>query len=99
MVEFFIQIEELQNIAQTSIYSLIDELDDRLKIREFFKAMPDSIDRVANIEEFYGLFRDRVKKNSDITIDEFLNELALESEQDFIDSSLISIMSVHASKG
>ena len=97
--DFFNQIDELQAISQNSIHLLIDELDERLKIREFFTKTPDSVDRVANIEEFYGLFRDRIKENLEISIDEFLNELALESDQDYIDDSSISIMSVHASKG
>jgi len=45
------------------------------------------------------LFRDQLKQNPGMSIDEFLNDLALQSEQDGIDSENISIMSIHASKG
>ena len=61
--------------------------------------LPDSLDRVANIDEFYALYRDSIKQNPDLSIDEFLNDLALSSEQDAIDSENISIMSIHAAKG
>ena len=61
--------------------------------------MPDSLDRVTNIDEFYGLFRDFVMQNPESKLDDFLNDIALQSDQDQIDENSISIMSIHASKG
>jgi len=57
------------------------------------------MERVLNLDEFYGLFRDAIKKNPQISLDEFLNEISLQSDQDQINGEQISIMSVHASKG
>jgi DNA helicase-2/ATP-dependent DNA helicase PcrA len=44
-------------------------------------------------------FRDFVKKSPDVTLDEFLNELTLQSEQDQVVGESIYMMSIHASKG
>jgi len=52
-----------------------------------------------NIDEFYGYFRDAVIKNPDITLDEFLNDISLQSDQDQIEEDAITIMSIHAAKG
>ena len=61
--------------------------------------MQDEEDRVLNMDEFYGLFRDFVKKNPEHSLDEFLNELTLQSDQDQVEGESIYMMSIHASKG
>jgi DNA helicase-2/ATP-dependent DNA helicase PcrA len=61
--------------------------------------MQDEQDRVLNMDEFYGLFRDFVKSTPDASLDEFLNELTLQSEQDQVEGESIYMMSIHASKG
>jgi DNA helicase-2/ATP-dependent DNA helicase PcrA len=38
-------------------------------------------------------------KNPDITLDEFLNDISLQSDQDQIEDDAITIMSIHAAKG
>lgn len=96
---FIEELEKLIAMSESSAKDVIDSLESSFGIREYYAKMPDSIDRVSNIDEFYGLFRDQVKQNPDNSIDDFLNELALQSDQDQIDSDHISIMSVHASKG
>ncbi len=40
-----------------------------------------------------------IKQNPQMGVDEFLNELTLQSEQDNLNSENISMMSIHASKG
>ena len=57
------------------------------------------MDKVANIDEFYGMFRDFMITNHDANIDDFLNEISLQSDQDQIDNQSISVMNIHASKG
>ncbi|MEO1958515.1 MAG: ATP-dependent helicase, partial [Nautiliaceae bacterium] len=52
-------------------------------------------DKKRNIEEFYGLLRDK----KELSLKEFLNELSLENDQDYIADSLINVMTIHASKG
>jgi len=51
------------------------------------------------MDEFYGLFRDFVKKSPELGLDEFLNELTLQSDQDQVEGESIYMMSIHASKG
>jgi DNA helicase-2/ATP-dependent DNA helicase PcrA len=97
--EFITNLQTMQELSQNSTYDLIDEMENVFKIREYYKELPDGADRVLNIDEFYGLFRDYIVQNPDTTIDMFLNEIALQSDQDQIDGDSINIMSVHASKG
>ncbi|MDR1614198.1 MAG: UvrD-helicase domain-containing protein [Campylobacteraceae bacterium] len=99
LIEFLEGIENLTAIANNSTYDFIDELERSFGIRQYYKELPDSIERILNIDEFFGLFRDYMKQNPNVAIDLFLNEIALQSEQDQIDGESINIMSVHASKG
>ena len=97
--EFAKNIENLQNSIKESTYEFIDKLEDTFGIRKYYQTLPDSLDRITNIDEFYGLFRDFVLQHPDSLLDEFLNDIALQSDQDQIDERSISIMSIHASKG
>ena len=97
--EFCQNIKDLQNSIKESTYEFIDNLEDIFGIRKYYKTLPDSLDRVTNIDEFYGLFRDFFMQNPDSLLDDFLNDIALQSDQDQIDERSISIMSIHASKG
>ncbi len=97
--EFVKNVEDLQNSTKESIYDFIDNLEDTFGIKKYYQAMPDSLDRVTNIDEFYGLFRDFALQHPDLFLDDFLNDIALQSDQDQIDERSISIMSIHASKG
>ncbi len=97
--KFIKQLDELQDASLRSLYSLVDKLDDLFGIRASFEAMPDGADRVQNIDEFYGLFRDFVKQRPEATLDDFLNEALLSSAQDEVEGQSIYIMSIHASKG
>ena len=99
LYEFIENIIKLKELSSDKSYDFIFELEDTFKIRDYYSALPDAIDRVSNIDEFYGLYRDYVKQNLEMSVDEFLNDLALQSDQDQIDNEHISIMSVHASKG
>jgi DNA helicase-2/ATP-dependent DNA helicase PcrA len=97
--EFLDNLDALSKIADNAAYDLIDEVERAFGIKEYYKALPDAYDRVLNIDEFFGLFRDYIKQNQNASIDMFLNEISLSSDQDQIDSESINIMSVHASKG
>ncbi len=96
---FFESIDALRNSLQTSTYDLIDNIEEQFAIREYYAQMPDGQDRVLNIDEFYGLYRDFVIQNPDATLEGFLNDITLQSDQDQIDERSISIMSIHAAKG
>lgn len=96
---FFSDLTELRDSLQESTYDLIDNLEERYAIRHYYEQMPDGQERVLNIDEFYGLYRDFVIQNPDATLEGFLNDITLQSDQDQIDERSISIMSIHAAKG
>ncbi|MFA6188931.1 MAG: UvrD-helicase domain-containing protein [Sulfuricurvum sp.] len=97
--KFIIEINELRTVAQEAMYKFIDALEERFKIKETLRGLPDESDKVSNVDEFYGLFRDYVKQNPDAELAEFLNDITLQSDQDQIEGESIYIMSIHASKG
>jgi len=99
LCDFTHNIDRLREVASQGTYNVIDELESLFGIKKYYDQLPDSLDRVANIDEFYGLFRDMIKQNPQMGVDEFLNELTLQSEQDNLNSENISMMSIHASKG
>ncbi|HUH42811.1 MAG: 3'-5' exonuclease [Sulfurimonas sp.] len=95
-------IKDIQSVAKSSTestYNFIDILEDTFHLKDIYKGMPDEVERVLNMDEFYGLFRDFVKNSPASSIDEFLNELTLQSEQDQVEGESIYMMSIHASKG
>jgi len=89
----------LQNEAKNSLGNFITLFEERMKLKDHYASMADGFDRIMNIDEFYGYFRDAVMKNPDITLDEFLNDISLQSDQDQIEEDAITIMSIHAAKG
>jgi len=97
--DFIKKIEEVAQLAQDSTYEFIDTLEDTFHLKDIYKGMQDESDRVLNMDEFYGLFRDFVKKDPASSLDSFLNELTLQSEQDQVEGESIYMMSIHASKG
>ncbi len=97
--KFAEDIDEAIMVAEHSTYDFIDALEDRFRLKDIYKNMPDETERVANMDEFYGLFRDFIKQTPEATLDEFLNELTLQSDQDEVEGESIYIMSIHASKG
>jgi len=97
--EFIYNLEEVSKIAKDSTYEFIDVLEDTFHLKNIYKGMQDESDRILNMDEFYGLFRDFVKKSPESSLDEFLNELTLQSEQDQVEGESIYMMSIHASKG
>ncbi|MCF6310562.1 MAG: UvrD-helicase domain-containing protein [Sulfurimonas sp.] len=95
-------VRDIQKVAKSvaeSTYNFIDILEDTFHLKDIYKGMQDETDRVLNMDEFYGLFRDFVKKTPETSLDEFLNELTLQSEQDQVEGESIYMMSIHASKG
>jgi DNA helicase-2/ATP-dependent DNA helicase PcrA len=97
--QFIQELEQMQTIANESLYTFAERIDEIFKIKAFYEAMPDGQERVQNIDEFFGLFRDYIKQNPETTLDAFLNEVSLQSDQDQVEGESIYIMSIHASKG
>ena len=97
--EFIKNIENVAKTVKESTYEFIDVLEETFHLKDIYKGMQDEQDRILNMDEFYGLFRDFVKKDPELGLDEFLNELTLQSEQDQVEGESIYMMSIHASKG
>ncbi len=93
------QIHMLQDESQNTIYNLATLFEETIKLKDHYATTVDGMERIMNIDEFYGYFRDAVSKNPDITLDEFLNDISLQSDQDQIEEGAIAIMSIHAAKG
>jgi len=97
--KFIKDIASVSSSVTESTYEFIDILEDTFHLKDIYKGMQDEQDRVLNMDEFYGLFRDFVKSTPSASLDEFLNELTLQSEQDQVEGESIYMMSIHASKG
>ncbi len=92
-------IHLLREEARNALGNFISLFEERIKLKDHYAAMVDGFDRILNIDEFYGYFRDAVVKNPDLTLEEFLNDISLQSDQDQIEENAITIMSIHAAKG
>lgn len=92
-------IKILQESIEKELGNFITLFEEHIKLKDHYAAMVDGMDRILNIDEFYGYFRDAVVKNPDLTLDEFLNDISLQSDQDQVEEDTITIMSIHASKG
>lgn len=89
-------IAELRGIEPSE---LVSGLESKFGLKEFYKQSPEGDDRLLNIDEFYGSINQKIENNPDFSLEEFLNDITLQSDQDRISEDVISIMSVHASKG
>ncbi len=84
-------VKDMEELSKASIDKLPEFIEEKINLSKAYK----DEDKARNIEEFYGLMRDKY----DLTLREFLNELSLESDQDKITDETINLMSIHASKG
>jgi len=92
-------IKLLREEIRHSLENFITLFETHIKLKEHYSGMVDGFDRLMNMDEFYGYFRDAVIKNPNLTLDEFLNDISLQSDQDQIEENAITIMSIHAAKG
>ncbi len=97
--EFVKNIHILIDEQKKSLVNFITLFEELVGLKKYYSAMADGYERVLNIDEFYGYFSEYIQKNKNQTLDGFLNEISLQSEQDQVDNKTITIMSIHASKG
>ncbi|MCH5323382.1 MAG: UvrD-helicase domain-containing protein [Helicobacter sp.] len=104
--EFFGILEDLQASLQKSSLNFLAVFEEKIGLCKALSQSNEEIDRVSNIEEFFGLYREYMKQNPLAHLEDFLNELALRSDQE--DTEIrnqnkgimgVSCMSVHSSKG
>ena len=96
---FEASILDLREIMNESRMRLLDSFEDTFDYRASYDNLPDGFERQANIDEFYGYIRDYFIQNPHLDLKDFLNEIALESQNDEYSNESISMMSIHASKG
>jgi len=96
--ELIENIKLLQS-EKENLGTLINLFDEHIGLREYYANMVDGFERVLNIDEFYGYFRDAIIKDEELTLEKFLADITLQSDQDQVENNAINIMSVHASKG
>lgn len=97
--EFSQHIQTLQTEIEHSLYNFLALFEELIGIKKHYAPMVDGQERLLNIDEFYGYFREAVESTPNMTLDGFLNDISLQSEQDQLDENAITIMSIHASKG
>lgn len=97
VAKFIHSIHELSHIDD--IKTLLNEFENKIKLKEFYKASADGEDRVRNIDEFYANVKEKVDEGQINTLNELLNEISLQSEQDGVEGECVYLMSIHASKG
>jgi len=96
---FMASINDLQDTLQEAKMRFVDMFEETFDFKQSFEKAIDGADRIANIDEFYGYVRDFFMQNIDLNLEDFLNEISLESAQDEIEGGSVSMMSIHASKG
>jgi DNA helicase-2/ATP-dependent DNA helicase PcrA len=96
---FHQNISLLQKTLHEDIHHFIDLFEETIHLKDQYINLSDGMERILNMDELYGYFRDAVLKNPHLVIDEFLNDISLQSDQDLIEDNSITIMSIHASKG
>ncbi len=99
LAKLIADITGLQESIEKELGNFITLFEEHIKLKDHYAGMVDGMDRILNIDEFYGYFRDAVVKNPDLTLDEFLNDISLQSDQDQVEEDTITIMSIHAAKG
>ncbi len=97
--KFVNDINYLRAKIENSLVDLITLFEKRIGFKKYYQAMADGEERIQNIDEFYGYFRESISLKPNQTLEEFLNDISLQSEQDQVDEKSITIMSIHASKG
>ncbi|WP_151947068.1 ATP-dependent helicase [Aliarcobacter butzleri] len=96
---FEASILDLRESLTQSKMRFLDNFEETFDYRTSYDNLPDGFERQANIDEFYGYIRDYFIQNPHLDLKDFLNEIALESENDDYSGEAVSMMSVHASKG
>lgn len=96
---FEASILDLRESLTQSKMRFLDNFEETFDYRASYDNLPDGFERQANIDEFYGYIRDYFIQNPHLDLKDFLNEIALESENDDCSGEAVSMMSVHASKG
>ena len=93
------EINRLREEIKHSMNNFINLFEETINLKKHYASMIEGEDKIRNIDEFYGYFREAIRNNPNLTLEIFLNRISLQSEQDQLNENSISILSIHASKG
>ncbi len=96
---FEASIIDLREVIDESKMKFLDSFEEAFDYRASYDNVPDGFERQANVDEFYGYIRDYFIQHPDLELKDFLNDIALESENKGTHNEAVSMMSIHASKG
>lgn len=96
--KFIKTIGDLKKKIDLPIEEFIDLFELKIKIRDYYDNHKEQ-ERALNIDELYGAIIEHIAPYDNVGIEDFLNEVALESGQDKINGNMTNLMSIHASKG
>ncbi len=94
---FYEKIEFLKTIKDSSITLFVDEFQKLIDLKKLYIGDIDYEEREANINEFYSIIKDRIKREPSLEFEDLLNEFSLSSE--YSDGETLSLLSIHNSKG
>lgn len=98
VASFFDLIEELAETSLVEPVRFVDSFTSRVDLLSCYK-VGDMVDREGNLSELFGSYKENFTLHPNMSIEEYLNDISLETPQDSIDDSKVSCMSVHTSKG
>jgi DNA helicase-2/ATP-dependent DNA helicase PcrA len=99
LTQFIETIAKLQITYRTNKEQFIPLFEERIGLKSLYAPLVDGVERLLNIDELYGYLHDAMHKDPHLTLDAFLNEISLQSDQDNMEAEAITIMTIHASKG
>ena len=99
-LKLFIQdMNTLRGEIENSLQNFMNLFEETINLKKHYSSMVEGEDKILNIDEFYGYFREAIRNDPNLTLEIFLNRISLQSEQDQLDENAITILSIHASKG
>jgi DNA helicase-2/ATP-dependent DNA helicase PcrA len=100
LIQFIDNIDELKRVSIHNLYDLIRVFEDRINLKDSYSRLIDTDNKIENINEFYGYFKDTVSSALNMNLEEFLDDISLDSNQDkATDNGAVAMMTIHASKG
>ncbi len=92
-------IDTLRVKKEESTFTLLEEFENITGLKKFFLSLPSEEERAANLDEFYGSLKEYFKERPEVEIEEYLNDISIQSDVDADFGQDVPIMTVHASKG
>ncbi|RUM76292.1 MAG: ATP-dependent helicase [Sulfurovum sp.] len=96
---FMQDMNTLRGEIENSLQHFMNLFEETINLKKHYSSMVEGEDKILNIDEFYGYFREAIRNDPSLTLEIFLNRISLQSEQDQLDENAITILSIHASKG